>query len=341
MMNAKPKPRVAVRYFDGKINRAHQAELSPDDEGGVCLTFGEQTLYFDTDELAYLASVGGVLPAIELPNDARIEFLSHDVPDWLPVRHKTMLHHVSHFEQSWRWVAVGFVVVACVIFGTFNWGIPAAAHYLAFNLPESTLHSAGDKTETLLLTHFTAPSKLPEKRQQEVKNLYYQTLAPEKPAKILIVSGQNIGANAFAIPNNTIVLTDELIKLAQNDHEILAVLAHEQGHLTHRHSFQQVLRGVGVGLFLVVITGDANDLVNGLPTLLITAQYSQAFEMEADQFAIDALKAKGISPQHLATFLQRLHDAHDHGESEDSVTQVLSTHPMTSERVKQIQQHTD
>ena len=40
-----------------------------------------------------------------------------------------------------------------------------------------------------------------------------------------------MGLNAAAIPNNTIIVTDELVKLSGADEEVLAVLAHEQGHL--------------------------------------------------------------------------------------------------------------
>ncbi len=49
-----------------------------------------------------------------------------------------------------------------------------------------------------------------------------------------------IGANAFALPGGIVIVTDQLMQLAEHDDEILAVLAHEIGHVKHRH----VLRGL-------------------------------------------------------------------------------------------------
>ena len=48
-----------------------------------------------------------------------------------------------------------------------------------------------------------------------------------------------MGLNAAALPNNTIIVTDELVKLNGADEEVLAVLAHEQGHLVQKHSMQK------------------------------------------------------------------------------------------------------
>ena len=83
-----------------------------------------------------------------------------------------------------------------------------------------------------------------------------------------------IGANALAIPNNTIIVTDELVELAKNDDEIIGVLAHEQGHLVQRHSLQQALSSLGFSVILLAITGDSSDLVTTLPAALIGAKYS-------------------------------------------------------------------
>ena len=182
----------------------------------------------------------------------------------------------------------------------------------------------------------TAPSTLTPARKQEISDLYRQKLKPEVPAKLLFRKGGKIGANAFAIPNNTIVLTDELVALAKNDHEILAVLAHEQGHLVYRHSLQQALRGIGIGVLMIAVTGDSSDLFTTLPVLLAGAQYSQAFEMEADRYAVTELQRLNLPQQHLSTFLQRLQAQQDYAE-EEGIGNWISTHPLTAERVKQVE----
>ncbi|WP_373699524.1 M48 family metallopeptidase [Neisseria dentiae] len=324
---------ITVRYYDGKHNMPHQAELSLDGERLRIVYGGGQTDFYPLHSAAYLAGVGGVLPVLELPDDARIEFPDHHVPDWLPLKHKTMLQHVGRFEQSWKWAGIGLIVVICVIAAMFKWGIPTAAYYAARHLPEQTLNSISGQAEQAIVG-LTDESRLSAERKREISKLY-QTLKPEQPAKLLFRQGSGLGANAFAIPNNTIVLTDELVALAENDNEILAVLAHEQGHLSGRHSLQQALRGIGTGVFLILITGDAGDLLSNLPAMLVAAQYSQEFELEADRYAISVLKRQNIPPKHLADFLQRLNSHHGHDES--GTAQVFSSHPVTAERVKQVE----
>ena len=41
---------------------------------------------------------------------------------------------------------------------------------------------------------------------------------------------------ALALPGGIIVVTDDMVNLAANDPELLAVLAHEMGHLRGRHA---------------------------------------------------------------------------------------------------------
>ncbi|WP_416190847.1 M48 family metallopeptidase [Neisseria sp. CCUG12390] len=325
--------KITVRYYDGRLNTARMAELYAVSDG-IRVVFDGGAAEYARKDLAYMAGVGGVLPAIDLPDDARIEFLSHDVPDWLRLKNQTMLKQVNRFEKSWKWVAVGLVVVVAVVFGVYRWGIPAASYHLAHRLPADTLHSLGGQAEEMI-TKITEPSKLSAKRRQQITDLYRQQLKPETPAKLLFRKGGDMGANAFAIPNNTIVLTDELVALAENDHEILGVLAHEQGHLVHRHSLQQALRGIGIGVLMIAVTGDSSDLLTTLPVLLAGAQYSQAFEMEADRYAVGELQRLNLPPQHFSAFLERLQAQSDH--EEGGIGGWLSTHPMTAERVKQVE----
>lgn len=329
---------IPIRYYDGVRNVAHTAELSYDGEH-IAIHYQQQVAYYTLNEVEYIAGVGRVLPALELPNDARVEFLSAELPDWLPLKHQKMLNHVQHFEQSWKWVGIGFVVVALVVAGVLKFGIPFAAYHVAHTLPESTLQKAGDHAESLIKEKIMSPSKLSAQRQQEISALYYQKLNPKNPAKLLFLKGNIFGANALAIPNNTIVLTDELVALAKNDGELIAVLAHEQGHLNEKHSLQQALRAVGVGVLLMVITGESDDLLSNLPIMLVSAQYSQTFELEADRHAIMELKRLNMSPKHLADMLGRLHESHgvrdDNGEQSNN---WFGSHPVLQERVKQVEQ---
>ncbi len=118
-----------------------------------------------------------------------------------------------------------------------------------------------------------------------------------------------MGMNAAAIPNNTIIVTDELVKISGTDEEVLAVLAHEQGHLVQKHSMQKVISNLGVAGLFALVTGDLSDVVTASVVVLTDAGYSQAIELDADDYAMQHLHQQQISSIHLSNFLQRVENA--------------------------------
>lgn len=325
--------KINVRYYDGITNQAHDAQLVYHDDQHLSVYYQNQRQLYALKDVEYIASVGHILPCLDLPHDARIEFLSHDIPQWLNIKHKTLLSRVQIVEKSWRWLAVSFISVIAVIFSTFKWGIPALAYMISINLPDNTLQTLGNQSQDMIIKS-TAPSQLSNERQQQILQLYQQ-LQHDKKATVLFREGKSIGANALAIPNHTIVITDELVALTQNDQELLGVLAHEQAHLDEKHSLQQILRGLGMSLFYMMITGDTTDLITNFPIMMMSAQYSQKFELDADKYAVKEMQRLNISPQHLANFLQRLDE--QHGDNHSSWTNLFASHPVTSERIAQIE----
>ena len=71
--------------------------------------------------------------------------------------------------------------------------------------------------------------------------------------------GRDLGANAFALPDGVIVFTDELIGLLESDAEILAVFAHEYGHVVERHSLRQILQDSAIAVLSFLLIGEATD----------------------------------------------------------------------------------
>lgn len=118
-----------------------------------------------------------------------------------------------------------------------------------------------------------------------------------------------MGLNAAAIPNNTIIVTGELVKLSGADEEVLAVLAHEQGHLVQKHSMQKVISNLSAAGLFALVTGDLSDVVAASIAVLADAGYSQALELAADDYAMQHLHQQQISSIHLLNFLQRVKNA--------------------------------
>src|SRR5207245_11457608 len=117
---------------------------------------------------------------------------------------------------------------------------------------------------------------------------------------------RGLGANAFALPGGAVVITDALVKLARNDDQITAVLAHEIGHVRHRHGLRIALQAAGLAAPAPALFGDATSitsLATTLPVALLQSGYSRELEAEADDYAFQRLREVGVSPKAFAEIM--------------------------------------
>jgi predicted Zn-dependent protease len=147
-------------------------------------------------------------------------------------------------------------------------------------------------------------------------------------------SGNTFGPNALALPGGIIVITDAMVEAAQTTEEVLAVLAHEIGHVEHRHIMRSVLQNSVVAAAAAAVTSDAGSLniaMASLPVLVAQRKYSRKFETAADEYAFRLLKQKGYSPMAFASIMERLAKK---SKKEMGAYAYVSTHPLTTERVQ-------
>jgi Zn-dependent protease with chaperone function len=138
--------------------------------------------------------------------------------------------------------------------------------------------------------------------------------------------------NAFALPGGWIVLFRGLISSAEDSSEVAGVLAHEMGHVTHRHVTQNIMRAMGLRVLFDLIMGDMGDgLAGGLGQVLVYLSYNREAEAEADVAALALLEAAGIGAQGLARFFERL--AETSGDM-PAALQLFSTHPSHDARAR-------
>lgn len=222
---------------------------------------------------------------------------------------KGLLHKL---ESHLGLVLVSAIVVAVLVWGGTVYGIPATSNIIAHQLPQDTLDTVADETLTILdKTHFS-PSELSEERQAQLQQHFAPVLADFSglPLKVLFrKGGDNIGANAFALPDGTMIFTDEIVALAKSDDELVAVLAHEVGHVALRHSLRATIQNAVLGFLYVTLVGDGSavsDLLVGLPVLVTTLSYSRDHETEADKFSAQYLDQAGIERKHFVTLMRRL-----------------------------------
>ncbi|TMH81378.1 MAG: M48 family metallopeptidase [Betaproteobacteria bacterium] len=146
-------------------------------------------------------------------------------------------------------------------------------------------------------------------------------------------NGAVVGANAFALPSGIIIVTDGLVRLSRSDDEVLGVLAHELGHVKHRHTMRRLLEGSVTALIIAGVTGDVastTSLAAAAPTVLLQTKYSRDNEREADAYAVQMMRRADLDPTHLARILTRM-ERSGGGRGRNMPT-FLSTHPRTGER---------
>lgn len=247
----------------------------------------------------------------------------------------TWLHTI---ERNKVWMVALLLVTAGLVFSSLRWGAPLAAKYLAGVLPESVAQTMGEQSMAILDKVYFSPSKLPPARQQGLQQQLRAYCSGKDRAcphfQLEFRDGGSIGANALALPNGTLVVTDQLVELAQQDSEIIAVLAHELGHIAQQHSTRLALQTIGVTLIVTTALGDLDsvaDMGQGLPALLLQSGYSRDMESEADDYALQWLQKRCISPTHLATILARIDD-------HPSKTGLLDSHPGTLDRMEKFKQ---
>jgi Zn-dependent protease with chaperone function len=214
--------------------------------------------------------------------------------------------------------------------------VPVAAEAIARRIPVETEAALGRQTLEGMEEFLLQPSQLPEARQAGLRAKFDQMVraaGAATPYRLEFRASPVIGANAFALPAGIIVMTDGLVKSSVDDAEVLGVLAHELGHVHHRHTMRRLLEGSAIVLIIAAVTGDvasASSLAAGAPAALLQMKYSRDNEREADHYAIDMMRAAGLDPRHLAALLQRIEAQAP--ERFGAVPDFLSSHPSTEER---------
>jgi Zn-dependent protease with chaperone function len=312
------------------------------EEGMLFLSGETVSTSYPLNRISSAYRIGKQVRRIELDDGASLEVdyspeLDAILDQSAGHRHQGLVHGL---ESRLKYIAVALVVTIVIAYGFLSWGVPAIARSIAFSLPAKTQDYLGEGTLDALDEYFMQPSRIPAARQQAIRRRFQgliDGLEERQRYKLAFRNSEKLGANAFALPSGTIVITDGLIKLAQNDEEIEAVLAHEIGHVHYRHSLRGAIQSSSAAVIIALMAGDVTTIssfATTLPTLLVNMSYSRQFETEADGYARQLMLEKHIPLKHFAAILTRLSQSHgDEGESAG----FLSSHPATRERIQAFQ----
>lgn len=352
--------KIPGRWFDGHTSTGAPATLTLSASGAFSLdvtavsTISTRHGVLGAD--AHASAALGNTPRQLLLHDGSI-FESND-----PAALNTALIQVDRPRLGTRWlhaleqrlwlVALSALLIIAIGWTGIRYGLPWLSDQAAARTPASVTELIGEETLTWLDREWMQPSLLPQPRLKALRQAFAPVLAahPHLPLRVVFRRSEAIGANALALPDGTLVFTDDLVRLAASNEELVAILAHEIGHIERRHALRGLYRQSALMLLIVMVTGDissTSSLAIAAPALLLELHHSRAFETEADQHALRYLLAHDIDPGHFVRIMEAL-EAQARTSGAEKIPEdtwhsdwsgYLSTHPLTAERLQPFRAH--
>jgi Zn-dependent protease with chaperone function len=321
-------------YFDGRSAARRRVTVSRS-PSGVTIRGDGVALEVPLAALRFRARVGDLPLRIELPANGVLVADAGMVSQVLTLPAATGL--AQRLESNTRMLVASIAgVIVATVLGWF-YGLPWLAERASHLVPAEMEQELAVEGLKGLDRFVLRPSDLPGARREELLRTFDAMAGKSGTrAKLLFRHGEWLGPNAFALPGANIVVTDELVQLMGDDDLVMAVLAHELGHVEHRHVTRQLLQSSAVALGSVLLLGDltaVSGLAAALPAALLHNRYSRDLEREADRYAFDLLVRTGRSPRHFAQALGKLEEAVA-AKGRSDVPTFISTHPATKERIR-------
>tara|TARA_Y100001970_G_scaffold197694_1_gene240482 strand:- start:23 stop:1447 length:1425 start_codon:yes stop_codon:yes gene_type:complete len=153
--------------------------------------------------------------------------------------------------------------------------------------------------------------------------------------------------NAFALPGGYIYINRGLMAYLSSEEELAAVLGHEIGHVTARHSVRQYSQSQLLGILSTAIEMNQGRSAGNLANLasgVLLSGYGREMELEADDLGAQYIAQEGYSPQGMFDVLSVLKDqeiyskaqAEKRGQEPVSYHGVFASHPSNDKRLQEI-----
>jgi predicted Zn-dependent protease len=186
----------------------------------------------------------------------------------------------------------------------------------------------------------------PDQELQAYVNRVGQKLAaaserPKLPWTFRVVDDPVV--NAFALPGGFIYVTRGLMTHLTSEAELASVLGHEIGHVTGRHSVEQMSKaqlaqiGLIAGMIVKPELASYGDLAStGLQLLFL--KFGRDHERQADDLGLRYLDREGYDPRQMGEVFQTLARVSTQ-QKQGRIPTWLSTHPTPEGRVQRIDAH--
>lgn len=164
-----------------------------------------------------------------------------------------------------------------------------------------------------------------------------QNASPDEWEVVVFESDQ---VNAFALPGKKIGVYSGLLKVAENQHQVAAVIGHEVGHVLAQHGNERMSQSTLIGISQEVVNQAllANS-VQQTPTIMsalglglqvgVSLPFSRAHETEADIIGLDLMAKAGFDPRESVALWINMNQASGGSQPPE----LLSTHPASQTRI--------
>lgn len=162
---------------------------------------------------------------------------------------------------------------------------------------------------------------------------------PELPWSFAVIDDPT--PNAFALPGGPVFVTRGLLVLMDSEAELVSVLGHEIGHITARHSVEQISRaqlaqlGLGLGAIFVPEVRPFGE-VAGLGLSLMMLKYGRDAERQADELGFRYARGQGYDLSEMADVFGALQRAGELA-GQSAIPNWMATHPAPEERIEAVQ----
>lgn len=247
--------------------------------------------------------------------------------------------------RTTRWLLAGVLLAALIVTCYTN---PAGRQALMLVTPSQEaqlgLSAFEEIKQTTPRTVDTAQQALVEKVGRKISSVVSLSNASWE----YVCFKADDTPNAFCLPSGKIGIYTGILPITQNEAGLATVMAHEVAHATARHggeriSEQLVMELGGVALDVALqkqpeTTRQIALTAYGLgSTLGRTLPHSRAQELEADKLGLMYMAKAGYDPHEAIAFWQRFKAWND-ARGGSSTPEFLSTHPVDSRRIAQLEE---
>ncbi|HEY2627686.1 MAG TPA: M48 family metalloprotease [Usitatibacter sp.] len=180
------------------------------------------------------------------------------------------------------------------------------------------------------------------------------SVADNPPPDITFFMVKDDSINAFAMVGGHVFIHSGLLLLTQDESELAGVMAHELSHILQKHQARMIrdasrgqwasMAALALALLASRSGGQSSGQITEAALAGATAfsiqnqiDYTREHEREADRVGFGLLERAGYDPRGMATFFERMLRANRLNEMKGTTPSYLRTHPMTTERIAEMQ----